>query len=76
MHDRDEKCIQNFGQKIWREETNWDLGTDGKVMDLREIGQEGVDWLHLAQDSHQLWALVNMEMNLWDPQKAGNFLAS
>jgi len=22
-HGRDEKCIQNFDQKIWREETIW-----------------------------------------------------
>jgi hypothetical protein len=31
-------------------------------MDIREIGLEGVDWMHLAQDRDQLWALVNTEM--------------
>jgi hypothetical protein len=27
--------------------------------DLREIGFEGVDWIHLAQDRNRWWALVN-----------------
>jgi hypothetical protein len=27
-----------------------DLGIDGKRMDLVEIGWEGVDWIHPAQD--------------------------
>jgi hypothetical protein len=33
-------------------------------MGLREIGWEGVEWIHLAQDRDQWWALVNMVMNL------------
>jgi len=28
-------------------------------MDLGEIGWEVVDWMHLAQDRGQWWALVN-----------------
>jgi len=36
-------------------------------MDLREIGWEGVDWMFLAQDRVQWWALVNTVMNLWVP---------
>jgi hypothetical protein len=36
-------------------------------MDLREMGLEGVDWYHLAQDRDRWWALVNMLMNLWAP---------
>jgi hypothetical protein len=32
-------------------------------MNLREIGWEGVDWIHLAQDREQWHALVNMVMN-------------
>jgi len=31
---------------------------------LREIGWEGVDWMQLAQDRDQWWALVNMVMRL------------
>jgi hypothetical protein len=41
-------------------------------MDLKETGCMGVDWIHLAQDRYQCWALVNTGMNLWDPYKAGN----
>jgi hypothetical protein len=36
-------------------------------MDLREIGWEGVDWIHLAQDKDQWWAFVNTLMNLQVP---------
>jgi hypothetical protein len=36
-------------------------------MDLRVIGLEGVDWIHLAEDRDQLQALVNMVMNLLVP---------
>jgi hypothetical protein len=36
-------------------------------MDLRKIGCEGVEWMHLAQDRDQWQALVNMLMNLWVP---------
>jgi hypothetical protein len=28
-------------------------------MDLKEIGSEDVDWIYLAQDRGQWWALVN-----------------
>jgi hypothetical protein len=33
-------------------------------MDLREIGWEGVDWMHLAQDRDQWQALVNTVISL------------
>jgi hypothetical protein len=33
-------------------------------MDLREIGQEGVDWIHPDQDRGQWWDIMNMVMNL------------
>jgi hypothetical protein len=36
-------------------------------MVLREIGWEGVDWIYLAQDRYQWWALMNMIMNLQVP---------
>jgi len=45
-------------------------------MDFREIGQEGVDWMHSAQERDQLWAVVNTVMNLWVSQRAENFLTS
>jgi hypothetical protein len=43
-------------------------------MALREIGWDGVDWLHLTDDRDQWQAVVNTVMNLQVPQKAGNFL--
>jgi glycine cleavage system protein P-like pyridoxal-binding family len=36
-------------------------------MNLREIGWEGVDWIHMAQDREQCQALVNIVMNLQVP---------
>jgi hypothetical protein len=38
---------------------------DGIRMDLREIGWGSVEWIQLAQDRDQWWALVNTVMNLW-----------
>jgi hypothetical protein len=46
---------------------------DNIGMDLREIGREGVDWIHLAQDRDSWRGLVNTVMNLRVPAKAGNF---
>jgi hypothetical protein len=36
---------------------------DNITMDRWEIGWEGVDWMQLAQDRDQWWALVNMVIN-------------
>jgi hypothetical protein len=55
----------------WRHRRRWEYNIR---MDLKEIGWEGVDWMHLAQDRR---ALVNTVMNLLRiPLKAGNFLTS
>jgi hypothetical protein len=35
------------------------------LMDVREVGWEDVDWIHLAQDMDWWQALVNMVMNSW-----------
>jgi hypothetical protein len=40
---------------------------DNIRMDLREIGWEGVEWIHLAQDRDQWRAVLNTVMNLWVP---------
>jgi hypothetical protein len=45
-------------------------------MDLREIGSEIVDWIRQAQERDQWRPLINTVMNLWVPQKTGNFLTS
>jgi hypothetical protein len=40
---------------------------DVNLLDLREIGWDGVDWIVLAQDRDQWRALVNTAMNLQVP---------
>jgi hypothetical protein len=37
---------------------------DNIMMDLREINWEGVDWIHLAEDKNQWWALVYTALKL------------
>jgi hypothetical protein len=32
-------------------------------MGHRKVGSEVVDWMHLAQDRYQWWALVNLVIN-------------
>jgi hypothetical protein len=34
-------------------------------MDLKEIGWEGMDWIHLAYDRDQWQTLVYIVVNLW-----------
>jgi hypothetical protein len=66
----DKKCIQNLCRKsrkkrsLGRPRHKWE---DGIIMDLRETGWEGVDWIHLAQDRDQCHASVNTVMNLRVP---------
>jgi hypothetical protein len=40
-------------------------------MDLKEIGWEGMNWIHLAQDWDQWQTLVNAVMNLRVSEKTG-----
>jgi hypothetical protein len=44
------------------------------IMDHREIGWGGVNWMRLTQDRDQLRALVNMVTKLRVPYKTRNFL--
>jgi len=77
LYGRYEKYVQNFGLETWREETTWKTRCrwkDNIITDLREIGLESVDWIHLTQDRDHWWALVYMVMNLQVPCKVGNFL--
>jgi hypothetical protein len=37
---------------------------DNIRMDLRDIGCEEVDWIHLAQDRGTRWAFVNTVVNI------------
>jgi hypothetical protein len=42
-------------------------GRDNIRMELREIGWEVVDWMHLTQDRDQWWAVVDIVINLRVP---------
>jgi len=45
----------------------WRTWEDNIRMDLRELGWEGVNWMHLDQDGDHWRALVNTVMNLRVP---------
>jgi hypothetical protein len=50
---REDKCVQSFGMKTWKKETvrNTLRTLEGIIKrDLWEIGSDGVDWIHVAQD--------------------------
>jgi hypothetical protein len=40
---------------------------DNITLNFKEIGWVGMDWIYLAQDRDQRWALVNTAMNLRVP---------
>jgi len=69
MQGSNEKFIQNFGQKKWKKPLRRHMHRwEGSIiMDLRKIGWEDVEWIHLAQDKDDWWALVNTVMNLQVP---------
>jgi hypothetical protein len=52
---------------------HWRRWEDNIRMDVRKIGREGVDWIHLAQERNQWQVLMNMIMNLRFALKAENF---
>jgi hypothetical protein len=66
----DGKFLQNFvevpdGKRpLGRKRGRWE---DNTVMDLREIGWKGVDWMHLAQDRDQWRDVVNTVMSFRAP---------
>jgi hypothetical protein len=67
---RYEKCINIF---VGKPEGKRQLGRprlrreDNIRMDLRGKGWGSVNWMHLAQDRDQWWALVNTVLNLRVP---------
>jgi hypothetical protein len=59
-------CSTNEGnpegkRPLGRPRRRW---VDNIKMELGEIGWDGMDWIHLAQDRDQWRALVNTVMNL------------
>jgi hypothetical protein len=57
----------------WKTEEKKPLGRpsrrwDNNIrLDLMKVGWEVVNWIHLAQNSDQWWALVNTVINLRGP---------
>ena len=45
-------------------------------MEAKYVGQEGVDWIDLAQDKEKRRARLNTAMSLRIPNNARNFLTS
>jgi hypothetical protein len=45
------------------------------LLDFKEVGCEGVDWINLAQDRVHWHGFVNSAMNLRVPSKARKFFA-
>jgi hypothetical protein len=59
-----------FGSEIMKRRDHsrpWHRREDNIKLDFREIGLEGVDWMHKFQDRDQWQASVNLVMNLLVP---------
>jgi hypothetical protein len=73
----EEECIwvgkPEGNRPLGRPRRRW---VDNIIMDLRETGWDGMDWIDLAQDRDQWMALVNTVMNLRIPYNAGKFSSS
>jgi hypothetical protein len=65
-HKRNSIFVGKLVQKrlLRRPRCRWE---DNIRTDLRKIGWEGVDWMHLAQDRDQWWDIVNTVTNSWVP---------
>lgn len=46
---------------------------DNKKIDLKSIGQQGVEWSNLAQNGDEWRAVVSTVMNIWVQKIARNF---
>jgi hypothetical protein len=64
-------CKPEGKRPLERPRRRW---VDNIKMDLRVIGWDGVDWIHMAQDRDHWRALVNTVLNLRVPYNAGGFL--
>jgi hypothetical protein len=65
---RREICTKFWPESLQGRRHSEDLGLDRSIRkDLREIGCEGVDWIHLAQDKDKWQVLVNTAMNFRVP---------
>jgi hypothetical protein len=71
LHDRWFERRQNLGIFLFTTASRSSLGpTQFPIqwdLSLGTVRWEGVDWMHLAQDRDQLWALVNTVLNFSVP---------
>jgi hypothetical protein len=51
-------------KQLGRPRSRWE---DNIRMNVKEIGCEGIEWIHLAQNRVQWQAPMNTVMNLWVP---------
>jgi hypothetical protein len=67
---RDEKCIISVGTPEGKSPLRKGrCGRKGNIKtDLREIGCEGINWIHLAQNRDQWRAVMDTAVNLLVPQ--------
>jgi hypothetical protein len=69
-HGEEKECIKDSGQKARKKRP---LGRRTHKleynikMDVREIGWDDMEWIHLAQDREYWRSLVNMVINLRVP---------
>jgi len=69
-HGKNKKCIKILVGKPGGKRPLGRPGCrceDNSRTDLRDIGWEVLDWIHLAQHRDQWWATVNAEMSLQVP---------
>jgi hypothetical protein len=62
------------GKRSLRRHRRW--WKDNIKMDSREIGWDDLEWIDLAQDRDQCWAVVNTVVNLRVQKNVGKFLSS
>jgi hypothetical protein len=65
-YGQDEKYVNDFGGKterqrrLDRQKVRWE---NHYIMDLKELGRKGVNWIDLAQDKNKRRCAVNTVMN-------------
>jgi hypothetical protein len=62
-----ETLVSNHHTTRYNNQENQNLKSRNIRMNFKEMGLEGVEWVHLAQDRNQWQALVNTVMNLRVP---------
>jgi hypothetical protein len=77
-HGKPQKCVQTFwSSNLKGRDLSPSHRWEGNIkMYLIETVYNGVDCSHVAQDMVQWRVLVNTAINIWVPQKEGNFLSS